>query len=274
MDTTLLVMAAGMGSRFGGMKQLAPIGPNGEGMIDYAVFDAKRAGFNKAVFIITHAIEEEFRATVGKKAEKIIDVEYAFQEKTGLPEGREKPWGTGHAILSARDKVNSPFAVINADDYYGKNSYEMLARHLESSTDYAMIGFDLHKTLSENGTVTRGVCEIQDGYLKAVAETSGIGMDTDLPCGTVVSMNMWGFMPNLFDHLESEFEIFLSQHKNDIKTEFYIPIVVDTLIRSGKEKVKVLTSDEQWYGVTYREDLDEAKKAIGALMDKGIYNGI
>ena len=218
-NATLIVMAAGMGSRFGGLKQIEPIGPNGEALLDFSVYDAKEAGFNKVVFVIKHAIEKDFKETVGKRIEKIIDVDYVYQETDKLPEGfvcpkdREKPWGTGHAIYCCKDIVDTPFAVINADDYYGKSAFKAIYEHLKNeSGDYCMVGFRLKNTLTENGTVSRGVCNVENGYLTGITERTKIkdckytedGENwTALAEDTLVSMNMWGFTPDIFEYLES-----------------------------------------------------------------------
>ena len=271
MKTTLLIMAAGMGSRFGGLKQLEPVGKNGEIIMDYSVFDAKRAGFSKAVFVIKREFEKEFREIVGKRIEKIIDVDYAFQS---IPEGREKPWGTGEAILSASAVVNTPFCVINADDFYGADAYKAINEHLKTSDTYAMVGYQLENTVTENGTVARGICGIKDGYLSTVTEHTSISKNNNFPAGTIVSMNLWGFMPNIFGYLDEQFSEFKRTHVCDTKSEFFIPAVVDTIIKSGMEKVKVLKTAEKWYGVTYREDLEGVCKAIEIMTKEGNYEGL
>ncbi len=287
---TLAVMAAGMGSRFGGLKQIEPVGPNGEIIIDFSVFDAKKAGFDKVVFIIKKEIEKDFREVMGKRIEKMIDVDYAFQELDKLPcgfsvpEGRVKPWGTGHAILCAKDLIDSPFAVINADDYYGPYAYQTIAEHLKSgSPDYSMVGFLLENTLTENGTVARGVCEAENGYLKTITERTKIqnSQYTEdgetwiaLPEGTIVSMNLWGFDTSVFDHLEAGFEAFCKTRLTEEKSEFFLPGVVDSLIQSGEKKVRVLSTPEKWYGVTYREDKEMVKAAMAKFVAEGMYEGI
>ena len=269
--TTLVVMAAGMGSRFGGLKQMTPVGPNGEIILDYSVFDAKRAGFDKTVFIIKRDFESEFRSAMGKHAEKIMDVDYAFQTMEKMPEGRTKPWGTGHAVLCAKSAVNTPFCVINADDFYGADAFDVMSRHLKTENTYSMVGFLLENTLTENGTVARGVCDVEGGFLKGVTEHTAIAKENSFPDGTVVSMNMWGFMPNIFDYLNEQFEEFLKLNGGDLKKEFFIPTVVDNLIKSGKERVTVLPTIEKWYGVTYREDLEGVQKAVASFMKEGKY---
>lgn len=277
--TTLLIMAAGMGSRFGGLKQIEPIGPNGEIILDYSIYDAKTAGFDKAVFIITNRIEKEFREAVGKRAEKLIDVEYAFQEisKPGgftVPEGRIKPWGTAHAVLCAKDAVHTPFAVINADDFYGIDSFNQICRHLKNRKEMCMVGYKLGNTLTENGTVARGICEVENGYLKSVTERTAIDKNSGIPLDKTVSMNMWGFDLRIFQSLESGFVRFLSSDIDKINGEYYLPSVVDDMIRNGKEKVKVLPTNERWYGVTYREDIVLVKQAINKFVNEGKYNGM
>ena len=288
MDKTLVVMAAGMGSRFGGLKQVAAVGPNGEAILDFSVYDAKKAGFNKIVFVIKHAIEEEFKATVGKRVEKQLPVEYVFQELDALPEGftvpegREKPWGTGHAVLCCKDVVKTPFAVINADDFYGASAYEKVAEGLESADGYCMVGFKLINTVTENGYVSRGVCTVENGLLKDVDEHTKIDSDCkfvredgtvgQLSPDTVVSMNMWGFTPDLFGYLEEGFKKFLSEHGTELKSEFFLPFLVDELLKSGKKTAKVLVAEDKWYGVTYKEDMPTVVGAIKALCDEGKYN--
>ncbi len=280
MDTTLVVMAAGMGSRFGGLKQIAPIGPKGEIILDFAIYDAKEAGFNKAVFIIKKAIEKDFRECIGKRIEKMIDVEYVFQETDKIPEKfselskREKPWGTGHAVLCARDAVKTPFAVINADDYYGKEAFRLIHDHLVNEGNTCMVGYKLPNTLTENGTVSRGVCEIEDGFLKSVTEHTALDKNSGLPDSTIVSMNMWGFKPSIFDTIEKDFNNFLSNLSNPEKEEFYLPFIVDKMIKENGEKVTVMPTNEKWYGVTYKDDAKKVSDALKILIDKGLYDGI
>ena len=275
MDKTLVVMAAGMGSRFGGLKQVAAVGPDGQAILDFSVYDAKRAGFTKIVFVIKHAIEQEFKATVGSRVEKMLPVEYVYQELDALPEGfkvpegREKPWGTGHAVLCCKDVVTTPFAVINADDFYGASAYDKISSGLEDTENYCMVGFRLANTVTENGYVSRGVCTVEDGFLLDVNEHTKIDSDCrfvkedgslgQLSPDTVVSMNMWGFTPDIFGYLEHDFK------------EFFLPSVVDKLIKTGVKKAKVLVADDKWYGVTYKEDLGEVVSAIKALCDQGKY---
>ena len=285
MNTTLVVMAAGMGSRFGGLKQMEPIGPNGEVLLDFSVYDAKKSGFNKVVFVIKEEIEKDFKEIVGKKVEKVIDVEYVMQDISNLPEGRKKPWGTTHAILCCKDVVKEPFAVINADDYYGSNAFTEIHEHLEKAQgfDFCMVAYDLDKTLSENGTVARGCCEIENGYLKDIVERTKIdpqGRYTDdgeswtqLPMDTKVSMNLWGFTTDIFAEMQKEYDNFMKT-ANLQKDECLIPTLVDKLIKGGKATVKAYSNKDKWYGITYREDKGEVQKAIKALCDKGLYDGI
>jgi dTDP-glucose pyrophosphorylase len=292
MKPTLLILAAGMGSRYGGLKQIDPVGPNGETIIDYSIYDALRSGFGKLVFVIRRDIEQPFREIVGARFEKHAAVEYVFQQLGDLPPGfsvpagRQKPWGTGQAILAAADTIHEPFAVINADDFYGANSFHQLAERLQTGgPDYAMVGFVLRNTLSEFGSVARGVCRMTgDGHLQSVTEVIGIQMDgadakyTDtaknvhqLAGDTVVSMNLWGFSPTLFGHLRTQFVEFLQQHGREEKSEFYIPVVVNTLVETGRERCKVLRSPDSWFGVTYREDRPRVVESIRRLIARGDY---
>ncbi len=288
-DATLVVMAAGMGSRFGGLKQIEPVGPGGQAIIDFSVYDAKEAGFNKVVFIIKHEIEKEFKEIVGSRIEKMIDVDYAFQEIDMLPEGfvcpadRVKPWGTAHAIYCARDKVNTPFAVINADDYYGKSAYQKMYNHLKQQKgDFCMVGFRLENTLTENGTVSRGICEIENGILKSVTERTKI-LDckyteddenwVELPPDCIVSMNMWGFTPEVFDYIENDLKAFFAEKINVPKVEYYLPTVVSNVIDRGQKDVSVLVADDRWYGVTYKEDKDGVVNALKQKINNGEYEG-
>lgn len=278
MSAELVVMAAGMGSRFGGLKQAAPIGPNGEMIIDLSVYDAKKAGFDKAIFIIRKEIEEDFRAACGKRIEKMIDVEYVYQEKDSLPEGyslpdgRLKPWGTGHAVLCAKDAVKKPFLIINADDYYGQSVYKTMYDYLVENNEMCMAGYHLGNTLSENGTVSRGICRHENGYLIDTTETHEIGKDTDIPYNTIVSMNMWGLDVGIFDCLEREFKKFLDENINDPKKEFYIAQAINTRMKDEGKKLRILETKEQWHGVTYSADTEAVRKAVKALFDKGLYN--
>lgn len=288
-DATLVVMAAGMGSRFGGLKQIEPIGPHGQAIIDFSVYDAKAAGFNKVVFIIKHEIEKEFKEIVGSRVEKMIDVEYAYQEIDTLPNGfvcpteRAKPWGTAHAVWCAKDKIKTPFAVINADDYYGKSAYEKMYNHLkEQKGDYCMVGFRLQNTLTENGTVSRGICEVENGHLKSVTERTKI-LDckyteddvnwTELPSDCIVSMNMWGFTPDIFDYIEKDLNEFFEQKISVPKVEYYLPTVVSNVIAQGKKQLSVLVAEDRWYGVTYKEDKESVVKALSQKINDGEYEG-
>ena len=290
-DITLVVMAAGMGSRFGGLKQIEPIGPKGEAILDFSVYDAVKAGFTKVVFVIKHAIEKDFKEFVGNRIEKKVKVEYVFQEIDKLPEGytcpegREKPWGTAHAILCCKDVVKEPFAVVNADDFYGRSAFVKMAEFLKSdSDDYAMVGFRLANTLTENGYVSRGVCDIENGKLKSVTERTMI-MDskyteddgatwTELPEDTVVSMNLWGFRPDVFYYIETGFKKFLDEKINVPKSEYYLPAVVSERIEKGEKSVKVLIAEDKWYGVTYKEDKQVVVDAIGKMIANGCYEGL
>lgn len=278
--TTLLVLAAGMGSRFGGLKQIEPLGPNGEVILDYSVYDAIEAGFTKVVFIITKAIEEDFKNIVGKKYEGKIEVDYVFQslydipEPFTVPEGRVKPWGTGHAVLCARDKIDTPFVVINADDYYGKSAYKIIHDYLVENNDLCMVGYKLGNTLTENGTVSRGVCETKDGYLNGIVENTSIDKNSGIPLDSLVSMNMWGFTPDIFAKLDEGFRAFLKTNTNELKGEYFIPLLVDHLIKEEGKKIKVLPANERWYGVTYKEDKDSVKEAFKRFTEEGLYDGI
>lgn len=288
-DATLVVMAAGMGSRFGGLKQIEPIGPHGQAIIDFSVYDAKEAGFNKVVFIIKHEIEKEFKEIVGSRIEKMIDVEYAFQELDMLPEGfvcpkdRQKPWGTAHAIYCARHVVNTPFAVINADDYYGKGAYKKMYDYLKKQNDnFCMVGFRLQNTLTENGTVSRGICEVENGNLTAVTERTKI-LDckfteddvnwVELPPDCIVSMNMWGFTPDVFNYIENDLKEFFKEKINVPKVEYYLPTVVSNVINRGQKDVAVLIAEDRWYGVTYKEDKQGVVDALAEKIHNGEYEG-
>ena len=296
-SATLVIMAAGMGSRFGGLKQIEPVGPCGEIILDYSVYDAVRAGFDKVVFLIKKAIEEDFRKITDGRYDGKIKVEYAFQELDSLPEGftcpegRVKPWGTAHAIYSCKDAVDGPFAVINADDYYGTETfkviYDELTREKEATGvyDFSMVGFRVENTLTENGHVARGVCKIEDGYMTDIVERTKIMyrdgkiMFTEdeetweeIPEGTPVSMNLWGFTPEIFTEIENRFSDFLRKNAdNALKCEYYIPLVVDELVKEGKARVKALDTAEKWYGVTYKEDKQSVTDALKEKTDKGIY---
>lgn len=276
--TTLVVLAAGMGSRFGGLKQMEPFGPNGETIVDYSVFDAVRAGFDRAVIIIKKSIEKEFRELVGRRLEKMTDVDYAFQEFNKLPagysipEGRQKPYGTAHAILCAKEQVHTPFCVVNSDDFYGMESYKLVHDFLEKEDkEYCIAGYRLGNTLTENGTVNRGVCTVENGYLTHIVETLGIDRNSGIPLDTLVSMNMWGLQTDLFDHLEDGMREYLDGMKNPQKDEFYLPVYIDELIGRGKVACRMLETDARWYGVTYREDAPALREAIARMTAEGRY---
>lgn len=295
----LAVMAAGMGSRYGGLKQIDPVGPSGEVIIDYSLFDARRAGFEKVVFIIKHEIEDDFKAVIGERISKVMQVEYAFQqldilpEGYTVPEGREKPWGTAHAVLAAKSVIDGPFAVINADDYYGPEAfqkiYDYLATHQDDEKyEYAMVGYHLRNTLTEHGHVARGVCEVgEDGFLQRVTEHVKIVKDGNdakfteddgktwesLPGETTVSMNLWGFTPSFLKETEARFSTFLDRTltANPMKGEYFLPSVVSALIDEDKARVQVLTSKDKWYGVTYKEDKPVVVAALRSFIDAGVY---
>lgn len=288
-------MAAGMGSRFGGLKQITSVDDFGHAIIDFSLFDARRAGFKKIAFIIKHEIEESFMAAVGSRMEKYFQVKYVFQQLDRLPkgyevpEGREKPWGTGHAVLCCKDAVDGPFAVINADDFYGKGAYEAIYNFLKEDrplSEYAMVAYRLRNTVTENGHVSRGVCEVQDGYLKDITERTHIEKRGDdaaftedgvsfepLSGDTPVSMNFWGFSRQMLDELEARFPAFLDKGlaENPKKCEYFLPFVADEQLKEGIATVRVLDCDETWYGMTYREDLDSVKAAIAKMKAEGIY---
>lgn len=276
----LVIMAAGMGSRYGGLKQLDPIGPKGETILDFSVYDAVKAGFDKVLFITRSDIEKEFRSVIGKRIEKMIDTDYAIQDLNNLPDGesvpsgREKPWGTGHAVYCIKDKVDTPFALINADDYYGKEAYKLICSQLKNGDGMCMVGYKLGNTLTENGTVCRGICETGNGSLKSITEKCGLDKTCGIPPDTIVSMNMWGLTPEIFEYVENDFKAFLKNIKNPLKDEFYIPAVMDNLIHKHNYDIKVLESEEKWYGVTYREDKKAVADALNEKIEKGYYEGI
>ncbi len=299
MKITLLVLAAGMGSRYGGLKQLDQVGPSGETLMDYSIYDAIRAGFDKVVFVIRRDIEAEFKKVIGSRYEGRIAIDYAYQSLDDLPapftipEGREKPWGTGQAVYAARNVVHEPFAVINADDFYGADSYRKLAAYLKNCRpgkpmDGCMCGYLLENTLSENGSVSRGVCTVDEaGHLVKVVEHTKLDRQPD---GTVlssredgstvtftgrelVSMNCWGFSPELFNELERLFGEFLTKRGTELKSEFYIPFVADQLIQEKRAALKMLTSDAEWFGITYREDRPVVVEGLKKLVAAGAYPG-
>ena len=286
-NITLLIMAAGMGSRYGGLKQLDSIGPNGETIIDYSVYDAIKAGFSKVVFIIRREFENDFRNKTTNKSAGKIQVEFAFQELDALPNGFEcpderiKPWGTGHAILSAIDLINEPFVVINGDDYYGRESFMVIADYYNNGANtFSMVAFRLDKTLSSFGGVTRGLCTVNNDKLETVIETSelqktdyGVSSNRNIELnGTEpVSMNMWGYTPKLFNYLQEMFVEFLMGEGSELKSEFLIPSVINDLIQSNREVVIVLRSESSWFGVTYKEDKPFVQGEIQKLIDNDNY---
>ena len=297
MKPTLVVLAAGMGSRYGGLKQVDPVGPSGEAILDYSVFDAVRGGFGRVVFIIRHDFEAEFKARVGAKYEGLLPVDYCYQDISDLPapfkvpDGRTKPWGTAHATRAARDVVHEPFAVINADDFYGRDAFAKLGAFLSSPADgdgalhFAMVGYRLDLTLSENGSVARGICDVAaDGALRGVREMTKLVRAGDvaenrenpdapdrIPLDARVSMNLWGFTPGLFEELEKRFPEWLAVNGAREKSEWYIPFVVDELIREGRADCRVLPTDSSWFGVTYREDRPYVVSEIAKLVAAGEY---
>jgi NDP-sugar pyrophosphorylase family protein len=295
MKPTLFVLAAGMGSRYGGLKQLDGLGPNGETIMDYSIYDAIKAGFGKVVFVIRKSFEADFRAVVVNKFKNLIDVEVVFQDITDVPEGctynpeREKPWGTNHAVLMGRDVIKEPFAVINADDFYGQESFAILADFLRSvvgkTNEYCMIGYRVGNTLSESGSVSRGVCVVdENNLLKNVVERTHIeekggtiifidenGEEVSIPAETPVSMNMWGFTPDYFDYSLEYFKQFLAENGDKLKSEFYIPLAVNNLIVEGRATCAVLDTPSKWFGVTYAEDRPQVVLKINELIRKGVY---
>ena len=294
MQPTLLILAAGMGSRYGGLKQMDRVGPSGETIIDYSIYDALRAGFGKIVFVIREEIENDFREVFLQKLKGKVEIEYVFQDLKMIPEGfsvsgdREKPWGTGHAVWVSKEKIKEPFAVINADDYYGPRSYQVMEKFLSDHrgpADYSMVGFQLDKTLSDFGKVARGVCETnQEGYLTGIAERTNIEktgrgihylderhQPVLLNGNEVVSMNFWGFQPPVFDFFHRYFTEFLKEHAVEPKAEFFIPVPVMKMVSSAEANVKVLQSEESWFGVTYREDKASVIRKIREKVDAGIY---
>ena len=297
MKPTLFILAAGMGSRYGGLKQLDGLGPHGETIMDYSIFDAIRGGFGKVVFVIRHDFEKDFREKIVSKYEGIIPVEVVFQDISSIPSQymnkvhpeRSKPWGTNHAIMMGSEVINEPFGVINADDYYGPESFRLLCDFLKSvegeKGKYCMIGFQIENTLSENGGVSRGLCEVNnEGYLTGVRECHGIEMTPEgdliqvengqklpFPAGASVSMNMWGFTPDYFDFSEKAFIEFLDKNAGELKSEFYIPTVVNDLIKSGEATLKVQQTPSKWFGVTFSADRDSTVAQFKKLHEEGIY---
>ncbi len=296
MNLTLVVLAAGMGSRYGGMKQLDRLGPSGETIMEYSAYDALQAGFNKVVFVIRRSFEKEFKEAIVSRIHHKIKVELAFQELDDLPEGfscpsdREKPWGTGHALWVCKDVVNEPFAVINADDFYGREAYESMAKYLGSLSgdaegQYAMCGYRLRNTLSEHGEVSRGICRVNaQGLLESVTEHTAIAQNADgqiaskgqltgLKADNIVSMNFWGFTPDIFEKLNEKLVAFLTKSMHVAKSEFYIPFLVDELIQEKQAQVFVLSSQASWFGVTYKEDKALAINRLNELVAGGVYPG-
>ncbi len=297
-DPDLIVMAAGIGNRYGGLKQIEPIGPDGEIILDYSIYDAKRAGFGKIVFVINKEIEQAFRARIDQTIGQHYKIAYVLQELGNLPQeieipqGRQKPWGTAHAVLSCQHLIDTPFAVINADDFYGRTSFQVLGAYLRSAQDkddvydFCMVGYNLKNTLTDHGYVARGVCTVDTaGYLEEVCERTRIEKFNgevkytengetwiDIAGDSLVSMNMWGFTPVMFDELDGRFSNFLNEHRDNlINAEFFLPDVVNQLLEEKKAMVKVLQTQEQWFGVTYKDDKSRVKDAVLELIKQGIY---
>lgn len=297
-EPILVIMAAGMGSRYGGLKQIDPVGPNGEKIIDYSLYDAKLAGFRKAIFIIKEENLPDFQEVVFEQAQKHMQVEYVFQKTEdvpsgfSVPEGRTKPWGTGHAVLAAAKAIDAPFAVINADDFYGREGFRKIYDFLKNAQDgelldFSMVGYYLRNTVTENGYVSRGVCETENGMLKNIVERTriekragGIAYTEDggnswieLPENSIVSMNLWGFTTGVLDALKRDFQLFFQNDvpANPLKAEFFLPFVVNDLLKANEARVTVLSSADQWFGVTYQEDKETVVNAIRELTGQGVY---
>lgn len=295
---TLIIMAAGMGSRYGGLKQIDPVGKNGEIILDYSVYDAIEAGFDRVIFVIKHEIENDFKAVMKGKFENKIQIEYAYQDINNIPQpftvpqGRQKPWGTGHAVLSCKSMIDGPFAVINADDYYGRETFKLIYNEItkespiEDKYSFCMVGFKAENTLTENGHVARGVCQINSaGYLTDIVERSKIARRdgkimftedeetwTEIPEGSTVSMNCWGFSKEMMTELENRFKGFLEKNKDNLlKCEYFLPFVVDDLLKEDKASVKVLQTKEKWYGVTYKQDKETVVNALKQKTEEGFY---
>ena len=294
MKPTLLILAAGLGSRYGGVKQMDKIGPSGESIIDYSVYDSIRAGFGKVVFVLNPTIEKDFREIYEPRLKGKIETEFVLQEIDNIPEGipfnpdRIKPWGTGHAVLMAKEVINEPFAVINADDFYGQDAYKVLADFLmklsNNQTDYAMVGYWLKNTLSDFGSVSRGVCSSDEqGFLTDVVERTSIvkkenkvfytdnNKEIEIDENAIVSMNFWGFTPRFFEQLDRDFRKFIVENAHQLKAEFFIPLVVNNLIKSKEATIKVLKSTAQWFGVTYQEDKPITIQKVKQLVEQGVY---
>ena len=293
MKPTLLILAAGLGSRYGGIKQMDKIGPSGESIIDYSVFDAIRAGFGKVVFVLNKNIIDDFKEIYEERLSGKIETEYILQELNNIPAGiefnaeRVKPWGTAHAVLVAKDVINEPFAVINADDFYGKEAFNVISKYLLSisnnSTDYSMVGYKLKNTLSENGSVSRGICNSENGFLTDVVERTKIYEKDDkvvfeedetileISEDSIVSMNFWGFSPEFFSQMENDFRKFIIENAENLKAEFYIPLIANNLVKRDEARIKVLTSEAEWFGVTYKEDKETTINKIAELVDNRFY---
>lgn len=293
MRPTLLILAAGIGSRYGGIKQMDQIGPSGESIIDYSVYDAIRAGFKKVVFVLNPNIIDDFKDVYENRLKGKIETKYILQEISNIPVGikfnkdRVKPWGTAHAVMVAKNFIHEPFAVINADDFYGKEAYKVMSDYLgqlkTESSEYSMVGYRLKNTLSENGSVSRGICTLESGFLSDVVERTKIykenskiifeedGCKNEISGESIVSMNFWGFSPKFFAQMEEDFKKFIMLNANNLMAEFYIPFVVNNLIVSNKAKVKVLTSESSWFGVTYKEDKQKTINQINTLVKNGKY---
>ena len=296
---TLVVLAAGLGTRYGGkagLKQVDPVGPNGEIIMDYSIYDAAQAGFAKVVFVIKREMEENFRENIGRRVSGVMETAYAFQELDDLPAGytvpagRVKPWGTAHAVLAARHAVDTPFAVIGADDFFGRGTFQVMGEYLSrvdpDSEDFAMAGFAIENTVTANGHVARGVCETENGYLRSVTERTHITLTPDgkpqyslddgvtnipIPLGSVASMNVWAFTPRIFGELEQGLSAAIDGMADPVKGEYYLPSAVDALIRAGRATVKVLHTDERWYGVTWQQDKPAVVEAIAGMVRRGVY---
>ena len=293
MKPTLLILAAGLGSRYGGVKQMDKIGPSGESIIDYSVFDAIRAGFGKVVFVLNKNIIDDFKAIYEPRLKSKIETEYILQELHNIPAGiefnteRVKPWGTAHAVLVAKNVINEPFAVINADDFYGKDAFKVISKYLLSlsnnSTDYSMVGYKLKNTLSENGSVSRGICNSENGFLTDVVERTKIYKKdgkvvfeenetiSEIPEDSIVSMNFWGFSPEFFSQMEDDFRKFIIENAENLKAEFYIPLIANNLVNRNEARIKVLTSEAEWFGVTYKEDKETTINKVTDLVENGFY---